>query len=86
MKEFDYIVQDPCGLHARPAGLLADFVRKHSSSTIIIEKKGRTVNAGNLMMLIGLRVLFGDCLHITVEGDEEERAAVELAAFLEKHL
>ena len=55
MKTFSYTIKDEVGIHARPAGQLAKLA-KEFSSTVTIEKDGKSVNATKLMMLMGLGV------------------------------
>lgn len=50
MKTFNYTIKDEVGIHARPAGQLAKLA-KEFSSTVTIEKDGKSVNATKLMML-----------------------------------
>lgn len=85
MKTFTYTVKDPVGIHARPAGLLVKQVKNYSS-TVTIEKDGQQVNAQRLMALMGLCVKQGNTITVTVEGPDEETAATELAAWMEKNL
>lgn len=77
MKEFDYVVQDQLGIHARPAGQIARFAKEHAAGAAIkIEKVGgKTVDAARVMALMGLGAKPGNTLHITVEGAEEEAVA-----------
>ena len=43
MKEFNYTITDPQGIHARPAGVLVKEAAKYQS-TITLEKGGNTLN------------------------------------------
>lgn len=86
MKELRFTVQDPCGLHARPAGILASLARDFEDTTIMVEKKGRSVNASALVMLMSLGIRYGDCLRITVSGPSEEEAVCKLNAFCDEYL
>ena len=60
MKEFNYVVNDPLGLHARPAGMLAKAAKEFADTTITITKGPKTVKATQLMMIMGLAVKNGD--------------------------
>ena len=77
MKTFNYTIKDEVGIHARPAGLLAKKA-KEFESTISIQKGEKSVNATKLMMLMGLGVKCGETVTITIEGADEEKAAVEM--------
>ena len=83
MKEFNYVVNDPLGLHARPAGMLAKAAKEFADTTITITKGPKTVKATQLMMIMGLAVKNGD--QVTVTSDDA--AAVEkIAALIEQNL
>ena len=60
MKEFNYTVNDPLGLHARPAGMLAKAAKAFPDTTITITKGAKTIKATQLMMIMGLAVKNGD--------------------------
>lgn len=85
MQSFRYTIQDPVGIHARPAGLLVKQVKNYQSA-VTIEKEGKAVNALKLMALMGLCVKQGDTVTVTVEGPDEETAAAELEAWMKANL
>ena len=85
MKTFEYTITDPVGIHARPAGILVKKV-KEFASTVTIAKGEKSVNALKLMALMGLGIKQGDKVTVTVEGDDEEKAAAEIEAFLKANL
>ncbi len=85
MKTFSYTIKDEVGIHARPAGLLAKLA-KTFSSTITIEKDGKSVNVTKLMMLMGMGIKCGDTVNFTVEGDDEEVAAKAIEEFMAANL
>ena len=85
MKTFTYTIKDELGIHARPAGMLAE-TAKGFESTVTIEKDGKAVNAQKLMMLMGLGVKCGDTITVTVEGADEEAAAKAMEDFLSANL
>lgn len=81
MKQFEYIIKDKLGIHARPAGMLAKFA-KGFESEIKITKGGKTANADRLIALMGLAVKHNDSVTVTVSGADEERAAAEMERYL----
>lgn len=85
MQSFRYTIQDPVGIHARPAGLLVKQVKNYKSA-ITIEKDGKSVNALKLMALMGLCVKQGDTVTVTVDGLDEETAAAELEAWMKANM
>lgn len=85
MKQFTYTVNDPVGIHARPAGMLVKEAKKYTS-TITIEKNGKSVNALKLMALMGLGVRKGDTVTVAAEGDDEDVAIAGLEQFFKENL
>ena len=85
MKEFKHVINDPMGLHARPAGMLVKAVAPYASKVTIVAPTG-TADARRLMGIMRLAAKAGMELTIQVEGVDEETAAAELQAFLAANL
>ena len=85
MKEFKHVINDPMGLHARPAGMLVKAVAPYASKITITAPTG-TADARRLMGIMRLAAKQGMELTIQVEGADEETAATELQAFLAANL
>lgn len=86
MKQFQYTITDPIGLHARPAGLLVK-AAKALDSTVTIEKiGGKSAAATKLMAVMGLGVKGGDTISVTVEGGDEAASAAAMEQFLKENL
>lgn len=85
MKEFTYTITDPQGMHARPAGLLVKCAGGFNSS-ITIAKGGKAVDAKRIFGIMGLGIKNGEDIVITVDGEDEERAATELETFMKENL
>ena len=85
MKQFNYVITDEIGIHARPAGLLVKEAKKYESK-ITVGKDGKTAEARKLMALMGLSVKCGDEVEVTVEGADEEKALEEMKLFFETNL
>ena len=85
MKEFSYVITDPEGIHARPAG---EFVKaaKSFESSVKIAKDGKQVDAKRIFGVMGLAAKQGHEVTITVEGPDEDKAAAELEDFLKANL
>jgi len=86
MKEFTYVIKDALGIHARPAGMLAKKAKSYADTTVTISANGKTVNAGQLMKLMGLGVKQGTEVTIACEGANEAEAAAGIQQFLEENL
>ncbi|MBR7122659.1 MAG: HPr family phosphocarrier protein [Oscillospiraceae bacterium] len=85
MKEIKYVITDPLGMHARPAGMLVKAVAPYASKITVTAPTG-TADARRLMALMKLAAKQGMELTFTVEGDDEEKAATDLQAFLTANL
>ena len=87
MKQFTYTIQDPLGIHARPAGLLAKLAKSYGPDTAATITKGeKTIKLSQLMMLMGLAVKKGTEVTVQVEGPQEEEACAALLAFFQENL
>ena len=84
MCSFMYTVKAPVGMHARHAGLLVRETSRYQSD-ITLTKGDRSVNAKGILALLGLGVIQGDLVKITIEGDDEDLAATELKNFMWTH-
>ena len=85
MKEFKHVIQDPMGLHARPAGMLVKACAGYASNITLTAPTG-TADAKRLMGIMRLAAKQGMELTFNVEGADEEKAATELQAFLAANL
>jgi len=85
MKKFEYIITEPVGIHARPAGMLVKAASVYKSS-IMIEKDGKTADVKRLMALMALGVKCDEKATFTIEGTDEDIAVVELEAFCKENL
>lgn len=85
VKEFQYVIQDPVGLHARPAGLLVKQTGSFSSK-VTVESGGKSADARKLIMLMSLGIKQGMEVTCKVEGEDEEAAAEALQKFFQENL
>ena len=85
MKEFQYTVKDPVGIHARPAGLLAKKAKEFQSE-IVLEKGEKSANATRLMAVMGLCIKCNDTVTVRINGSDEERAHEAMKRFFEEQL
>ena len=86
MKQFQFTVQDPLGIHARPAGLFAKLAKEYKDTVITITKDGSTVKASQLMKLMGLAVKQGSEVTVAAEGPTEDEAISAMRKFFEENL
>lgn len=85
MKEFEYVIKDEVGLHARPAGLLIKCV-KGCQSKVLLTKGSETVDADKLMAVMRLAVKKGEKVKIQVSGDTEAADVQTLQKFFEENV
>lgn len=86
MKEFNYVVKDPLGLHARPAGMLAKAAKEFPDTAITLTKGPKTIKATQLMMVMGLGVKNGDEVTVKAEGPSEDAAIAAMEKFFRENL
>ena len=53
MKQFAYVITDPVGIHARPAGMLVKEAKQFSSK-IMLQKGEKSADATRMMSVMGL--------------------------------
>lgn len=85
MKEFEFVVTDPQGIHARPAGLLVKEAKKFESN-ISVFKGARKGDLKKIFTIMALGVKQGETIKVQVEGADEEQAASAVEAFLKENL
>lgn len=85
MEQFDFIVQTPVGIHARPAMLLAKEASRFRSS-IQIQNGAMKANAKNMASMLTLRAYQGDKVLFLIEGEDEKEAAKALQEFCDNNL
>ena len=86
MRQFEYTITDPLGLHARPAGLLAQTARACADAEITIARGADSAKATQLMRLMSLGLQPGDRVKVTAEGPGEDAAIAAMEAFFRDRL
>ena len=86
MKQFEYTIKDPLGIHARPAGMLAKVAKGFGETVVTVTKGENTVKASQLMKLMGLGVKTGDTITVAAEGPAEDEAIEAVKKFIEETL
>ena len=85
MKEFKYVITDPEGIHARPAGLLVKQAAGYKSD-IKIGKNEKMADAKRIFGVMGLGVKTGEEIVMTAEREDEDTAIAELEEFFKANL
>ena len=87
MKQFQYTITDPVGVHARPAGMLAKAAKALDSTVTIAKADGsKSAAATKLMAIMGMGIKTGETVTVTVEGGNEEANAAAMEQFFKENL
>lgn len=85
MREIKYVIQDPEGIHARPAGELIKLLKTFESA-VTISKGDQAVDAKRIFGVMSLAAKQGQEVILTVEGSDEDEATDQIQEFLVEHL
>ena len=85
MKNFEYVVKEAVGIHARPASQLVTAAKLYQSK-ITIDKMGKKADVKSIISLMALGVKCGERIIFSIEGDDEEIAAQGLEEFCSQNL
>ena len=85
MITFTHTIQDPLGLHARPAGMLIKEAAAYACAVTVEAPTGKA-DAKRIMAVMRLAAKQGMVLTVTCDGADEEKAAAGLQAFLKENL
>lgn len=85
MKEFQHILQNKLGLHAKPASEFVQMV-KSLDSAVTVSRGDQVVSADKLLALVSLDVHKGDRITITFENDVQDEEVEKIREFVEKNL
>lgn len=85
LQEFSYVIKDEMGIHARPAGILAKEAKNYAS-TITMAYGDKKADVTRIMAVMALGVKCGFEVTVTVEGEDEEKAAEGMKQFFEENL
>ena len=79
MRSFDYVITNPVGIHARPAGDLVKFAKSFDSDiSVTNHKNGKTADAKKLFSVLSIAAMCQDTVTVTVEGSDEDTAFEQL--------
>ena len=85
MKEFKYVITDPEGIHARPAGELVK-AAKEFAANITLTKDGKSGDCKRIFGIMGLAVKNGQEVTLTFEGEDEEAAYEAVSQFMKENM
>ena len=82
--EKEITIQNPQGLHARPAALFVQIASKFDAQ-ITVKKDKEVVNGKSIMGILMLGAQQNCKVFLTTDGDDAEKAMSELEEFLTKN-
>ena len=85
MKEFQYTITDPEGIHARPAGELVKAAKAFTSSIKIV-KDGKEGDCKKIFTVLALAVKKDNEVTIRIEGEDEDAAFTAMEKFMKEIL
>lgn len=85
MKEFKYIITDPEGIHARPAGELVKAAKGFECS-IKLSKDGKAGDCKKIFAVMGLGVKKDHEVVLTFDGADEDAACEAISRFMQENL
>jgi phosphocarrier protein len=86
--EVELTVNNPSGLHARPATLFVEAATRFSSRITVenIDRGKRPVDAKSILMLLTAGVTSGQRIRISADGDDADEAVSTLRQLVESGL
>lgn len=78
-----FVINDPRGLHLRPAGIFCEeAIRFRSSIQILI--RSTKANGKSVLSVLGAGIKYGDEIEIVCEGEDEDQALESLTKVIEQ--
>ena len=74
-------INNPTGLHLRPAGLFCKTAMQFQSKITFLSKN-TTANAKSVLSVLGACIKKGDVIELICEGEDEEEACRHIVNFL----
>ena len=85
MREFNYVITDPEGIHARPAGELVK-AAKEFESKITLTKDGKSGDCKKIFGIMALAVKSGNEVTLTFDGSDEDAAYEKIYEFMKANM
>lgn len=78
-------INNPTGLHLRPAGLFCKTAMQFQSK-VTFRSKNTIANAKSVLSVLGACIKKGDVIELICEGEDEEQALAEMLRIIEDGL
>ncbi len=75
-------IQNPSGLHARPASAFTRCAAGFNSSITLSKQGGKPVNAKSMIMVLSQSLVCGTTVTITADGKDETEAIAKLTELI----
>lgn len=86
MKEFEYVITDEVGIHARPAGLIVNKAKEFTSNVAIKRADGKVADGKRLFNIMSLQIKKNDKIVVSADGLDEEQCIAALKEAFEANL
>lgn len=83
--EFSYVITDPVGIHARPAGELAKLMKEYDCQ-VTVSANEKTASAKSVIELMSLGVTKGTKVTVHAKGNKAAKSAEAAKRFFEERL
>ncbi len=81
----EYIIPSAEGMHARPAAKLIKITKKFRSA-FHLKRGDQIIRMNSMLNILSLCIKGGETVTVTIEGDDEEDAAIAINEFFSEHL
>ena len=85
MQERTVVINNPLGIHARPAALVVQAASRYGADIYLSKGDTRNVNGKSIMSVMMLAAEQGSEVTVAAEGEDAEVAVEELAALLQSN-
>ncbi len=85
MKEIELVIENPTGLHARPAKVLVNLAKQFQSDVWLVFGEKRA-NAKSMVSILTLGASRGSQITVRVSGEDEDKALAEIEAAFQSGL
>ncbi|WP_040952496.1 HPr family phosphocarrier protein [Gorillibacterium massiliense] len=82
MQQKDFIIQNPNGIHTRPARKIVTASSAYPCE-VFLEKSGKRFSAKRLLSVLSVNGKQGDAITVVTEGEQEQEALNEIGTILE---
>jgi multiphosphoryl transfer protein len=77
MKQIELVIQNPTGLHARPAKVLVNLAKQFKAE-INLQYQAKRANAKSMVSVLTLGAVSGSSITVQANGDDEDLALAEI--------